>query len=136
MRLVPGSIDAFKSVQQLYMATTSDDLVEPAAFNEVFFASLAHRGIRYFDSELERRFLEVDLAAAIAYALAEPADDVSRELTGLQFRNEKDFLNLVRMVCRLPRCALGLGRNGVEWNGPFRNGKGTEIHLEICSFHS
>ncbi|KAH7721736.1 hypothetical protein AAVH_10814 [Aphelenchoides avenae] len=94
--LLNRSIDAFKSVRMVCMETTSDDLIEPQAFNEAFFASLAHRGIRHFDSELKRRFLEVDAQAALAYAFAEPMNGVSREPTGLQFRNVMDFLKIVR----------------------------------------
>ncbi|KAH7709174.1 hypothetical protein AAVH_23562 [Aphelenchoides avenae] len=93
------SINAFKSVKKVTMSTTSDELIEPEAFNEAFFASLAQRGIRYFRSELDENqenFLEIDASTALAYAFASPTADVSRELSGLECKIEKDFLQLVR----------------------------------------
>lgn len=85
------------------MRTTSDELIDPEAFNEAFFASLAHRGVCYFRSELDfnQALLEIDAKAALAYAFAEPTDGVSRELSGARCNNGKDFMQLVRKVSRL-----------------------------------
>ncbi|KAH7709175.1 hypothetical protein AAVH_23563 [Aphelenchoides avenae] len=98
VELLNRSIDAFKSVRKLEMIATSDELIEPEAFNEVFFASLAQRRIAYFDSGLDisvDSFLEIDAATAFAYLFAEPLNGVSRELSGVQC-TEKDLLKLIR----------------------------------------
>ncbi|KAH7711392.1 hypothetical protein AAVH_21296 [Aphelenchoides avenae] len=81
------------------MKTTSDELIEPEAFNEAFFASLAHRGVRYFHSELdynEDRLLEIDAETALMYVFAEPMSGVSRELSGLYYANKNEFLRLFK----------------------------------------
>ncbi|KAH7693405.1 hypothetical protein AAVH_39559, partial [Aphelenchoides avenae] len=96
--LLNRSINAFKSVKEVTMKVKSDELIEPEAFNEAFFASLAHRGVRYFRSELdynEDRVLEIDAESALAHIFAEPLTDVSRELSGLNYANENEFLRLL-----------------------------------------
>lgn len=100
---VSGCINAFKSVRHLHMTATSDELFEPHAFNEVFFASLAHRGITCFDAKLDLNqagILEINAGTAFAYVFAEPMNGVSRELRGVKFV-EKDILELIRKVCGL-----------------------------------
>ncbi|KAH7695349.1 hypothetical protein AAVH_37593, partial [Aphelenchoides avenae] len=83
------------------LTTVADEVNEPEAFNEAFFASLAHRGICCFRAELDcndRRgtIWEIDAASALAYVFAEPTNGVSRELSGIECIIEKDFLELVR----------------------------------------
>ncbi|KAH7699391.1 hypothetical protein AAVH_33503, partial [Aphelenchoides avenae] len=96
--LLNRCINAFKSVRHLHMTATSDELFEPHAFNEVFFASLAHRGITCFDAKLDLNqagILEINAGTAFAYVFAEPMNGVSRELRGVKFV-EKDILELIR----------------------------------------
>lgn len=90
------------------MTATSDELIVPAEFNQAFFASLAHRGITYFDSDLDfnhERTLEIDAATAFAYLFAVPMNGVSRELNGVKCI-EKDLLEVIRKVRGLLGCTL------------------------------
>lgn len=105
------------------MTTISDELIEPEAFNEAFFASLAHRGIKYFNSDLDYnqgRVLEIDAPTALAYVFAEPAVDVSRFLGGLECIVEQDFLKLVKQV---KRCQVLRGRGALVNLESRRNGR-------------